>query len=69
MDYETQQIFRMLNLPVGDFGALEKYAIRKDELERENAKLRDAVEYYLHHGEAGPLTVQKAKEALGGDWL
>jgi len=32
MDYETQQIFRMLNLPVGDFGALEKYAEEKETL-------------------------------------
>ena len=30
----------MLNLPVGDFGELETYAIRKEELERENVMLR-----------------------------
>ena len=37
----------MLGLPEGDFGALENYAIRKAELERDNAKLRTALENIL----------------------
>jgi len=35
------------------------------EMERENALIRDALEYYLEHGEAGELTTTKVKEALG----
>lgn len=54
---ESKQIFRMLGLPSGDFGALENYAIRKSEIERENERLRGALKAIgEYRGEGGPGT-------------
>ena len=57
----------MLNLPVGDCGALEKYAIRKDELERQNALFRNETNEADRLANGIALFLHKNRNLAAGD--